>query len=115
MQAVYDANCKFLGVAVRFVGFTNDNTCFENCSLSKTALELPQLYHWVGDNAYVDSPYMITPYLGNNLHVTHPAKDSFNFWHSQIRITIERCFGIFVMGYSLETFAAKSAKDNEDS
>jgi hypothetical protein len=55
----------------------------------------------VGDAAYVDSAFMITPYIGINLHITHPPKDWFNYWQSQIRITIERCFGIFVARWGI--------------
>lgn len=57
---------------------------------------LPFPFHWVGDAAYVDSPSMMTPYPGIKLHETNPPKDWFNFWQSQLRITIERTFGIFI-------------------
>ena len=30
-----------------------------------------------------------------NLHETDPGKESFNFYHSQVRILVERVFGIF--------------------
>jgi hypothetical protein len=33
---------------------------------------------------------------GVNLHITDRAADSFNYWHSQIRIIIECTFGLFI-------------------
>jgi hypothetical protein len=101
MQAVCDANCLFTGVSLRHVGSTNDYVSFQNSSLSQIAASLPYPYHWIGDAAYVDSAFMMTPYPGVNLHETYPPKDWFNFWHSQIRITIERTFGIFVARWGI--------------
>lgn len=101
MQAVCDANCLFTGVSVKHVGSTNDSIAFQNSSLVEIISRLPYPFHWLGDNAYVDSSTMITPYPGTNLKTDYPAKDWFNFWQSQLRITIERCFGIFVMRWGI--------------
>ena len=43
----------------------------------------------------------MTPYEGINLHIFYPSKESFNFWHSPLRITIERAFGIFVQRWGI--------------
>jgi hypothetical protein len=101
MQAVCDSNCLFKAVSLRHVGSTNDYVSFQNSSLSQIAASLPYPYHWIGDAAYVDSAFMMIPYPGVNLHETNPPKDWFNFWHSQIRITIERTFGIFVARWGI--------------
>jgi hypothetical protein len=101
MQAVCDSNCLFTAISMKHVGTTNDNIAFGNSSLIEMASSLQFPYHWVGDQAYIDSSSMITPYEGVRLHITHPPKDWFNFWHSQIRITIERCFGIFVRRWGI--------------
>jgi hypothetical protein len=45
-----------------------------------------------GDNAYVSTEYMVTPYK----NVRAGPKDDFNFFHSQLRINIERAFGMLV-------------------
>jgi hypothetical protein len=42
-----------------------------------------------GDNAYLNSPYMATPYAA----VSGGTKDSFNFYHLQLQIQIECAFG----------------------
>jgi hypothetical protein len=46
-----------------------------------------------GDNAYINKMYMATPYP----NVQGPCtKDSYNFFHSQLRIRIECAFGLLV-------------------
>ena len=45
-----------------------------------------------GDNAYVNSWYMCTPWR----NVSSGPKDAMNFFHSQVRINIECAFGILV-------------------
>ena len=45
-----------------------------------------------GDNAYVQTPYMCTPWKA----VSGGSKDAFNFYHSQLRINIECAFGMLV-------------------
>lgn len=55
-------------------------------------------YHWVGDLAYQLMPTLITPYAGTQLS---PDKDSFNYYLSQLRITIERVFGMLVKRWGI--------------
>lgn len=40
------------------------------------------------------------PFSGVNPE-TEIELESFNFWHSQIRITIERCFGVFIRRWGI--------------
>jgi hypothetical protein len=51
-----------------------------------------------GDNAFVENMTMATPVPGTNLE-THV--DAYNFYLSQLRITIERAFGILVHRWGL--------------
>jgi hypothetical protein len=51
----------------------------------------------VGDNAYVRSPYMSLPFKGG---VTE-TQDSYNFYQSQLQITIERSFGVLVHQWAI--------------
>jgi len=46
----------------------------------------------VGDNAYVCSRTLITPFSG--VEKDDPAKDSFNFYLSQLILHIEQTFGL---------------------
>jgi hypothetical protein len=101
MQAVCDSDCKFTLVSCRHVGSTNDGVSFRTSSLKGANESLPFPMHFVGDAAYVGTEQMIVPYEGINLHITCPPKDWFNFWQSQVRITIERCFGIFIATWGI--------------
>jgi hypothetical protein len=107
MQGVCDGNTIFTGVSCKHVGSTNDSPAYMTSSLKQLCESQPEPYHWNGDNAYGDSQYLMTPYKGINLHITHPSRDWFNFWHSQIRITIERCFGIFIQRWGIFWSALK--------
>jgi len=46
----------------------------------------------VGDNAYICSETLLTPFSG--VEKEDPAKDAFNFYLSQLRIRIEQTFGL---------------------
>ena len=43
-----------------------------------------------GDNAYLNTPYMATPYAA----VSRGTKDAYNLYHSQLRIRIKCAFGM---------------------
>lgn len=95
MQAVCDANCRFIDLSVEHPGATSDFLAFTTSSI-KYDLETPgflaeglALY---GDNAYTNSKYMVAPFKG----VSHGEKDAYNFFQSQLRIKIECAFGILV-------------------
>ena len=51
---------------------------------------LPAGYCLYGDNAYVNESYMAMPFQATS----NGPKDSYNFYHSQVRISIEFAFGI---------------------
>lgn len=101
MQGVCDSKCRFIAVTCKHVGSTNDAVAFAQCSLKSLCEAQTFPYHWNGDNAYTSSESMMIPYPGTNLSVTHPTREWFNFWHSQVRITIERTFGIFIQRWGI--------------
>jgi hypothetical protein len=109
MQAVADDNRKFLAVSCKHTGNTNDCVAFDTSGLKERCQEHPFPYHWVGDPAYVSSETMMIPYPGTNLHQTDPHAESFNFYHSQVRICIECTFGIF-----MQRFPKLSVADRHD-
>ncbi len=91
-QAVCDACGKILDMAIQYPGSTSDILAFEGMSLYdrlEDGLLAPGLCLF-GDNAYLNTPYMATPYSGTS----GGSMDSYNFYHSQGRIRIESTFGI---------------------
>eukprot|EP01031_Cornospumella_fuschlensis_P031290 gene31290-37817_t len=101
MQAVCDARCRFLAMTCNHVGSTNDGVAFCTSSLKALCQGQQFPYHWNGDIAYPLLESLHTPYLGLNLHETDPFKESYNYFHSELRITIERCFGMFVRRWGI--------------
>ena len=54
--------------------------------------KLPPRRFVIGDNAYVCSETLLTPFSGREKN--DPSKDAFNFYLSQLRIRIEQTFGL---------------------
>ena len=50
-----------------------------------------------GDNAYLNSSFMATPYV----NTSSGDRDAYNFYFSQLRIRIECAFGMFVHRWAL--------------
>jgi hypothetical protein len=95
MQATCDAKYRFLDVAIGHPGSTSDYLSFTTSQLyfklEQAGFLAPGLALY-GDNAYVDASYMVTPFKS----VSTGPKDAYNFFQSQLRITIECAFGILV-------------------
>ena len=93
MQGVCDASCRFIGFSCNTSGSTSDFVAFKQSNCYTSWQEVPSPFFYVGDCAYPLSPHCLTPFVGTQL----PTQDDvFNFYHSQLRITVERSFGIFV-------------------
>jgi len=99
LQAVCDARGRFLDMSIVFPGSSSDCLAFEGSSLYQRLEEgiLADGLCLFGDNAYINAKYMATPYSG----VSGGTKDSYNFYHSQLRIRIECAFGMFVHRWSI--------------
>ena len=95
-QAICDHELRFLDVCIRYGGATSDLLAFEasniKASLEKEGFLMDGLCVF-GDNAYVNTRYMATPYPGVR---GANDKDSYNFFFSQLRIKIECAFGVLV-------------------
>ena len=95
MLAVCDSKRRFMWVEARFPGAASDYYAFDDSHLKKKIEKEGFLRPGLcifGDNAYVNSPYMCTPWR----NVSQGPKDGFNFFHSQLRINIECAFGMLV-------------------
>ena len=91
------SDSRFLDLSVLYGAASSDLLSFENSSL-RVKLATPGFLAegicLLGDNAYVNTFYMATPYA--NVGSFGEAHDNYNFYHSNIRIKIECAFGILV-------------------
>ncbi|MGH3053645.1 MAG: transposase family protein, partial [Gaiellaceae bacterium] len=95
LQGTCDSDGRFLDVSIGHPASCSDYLAFYTSELMRK-LEVPGFLasdlHLFGDNAYVNTPFMATPYA----NVSSGPEDAFNFYHSQLRITVERAFGMLV-------------------
>lgn len=103
MQAICDHNLKFTWINMDWPGATSDYMAWVTSDLCRamehndvTKIILPG-YTLVGDNAYVKKRYMSVPLKGKQ----SGYNDAYNFYLSQLRITIERAFGVFVHRWAI--------------
>ena len=99
-QAICDSNGRFLDMSILYPGSTADCIAFEGMPLYKEmegGLLAPGLCLF-GDNAYLNAPFMATPYSGASVSI---SKDAYNFYHSQLRIQIECAFGKFTQRWGI--------------
>jgi hypothetical protein len=98
-QAVCDARGRFMDISIVFPGSTSDCLAFEGMSLFRKLEEglLATGLCLFGDNAYLNTSYMATPYTG----AAAGSKDAYNFYHSQVRIRIECAFGMLTHRWSM--------------
>lgn len=97
-QAVCDLRGRFLELSILYPGSTSDCLAFEGMNLY-SRLENGLLKEGLclfGDNAYVNSKFMATPYTSAS-----GAKDAYNFFHSQLRIRVECAFGMFTQRWGI--------------
>lgn len=96
LQAICDHRRRFLDIDVRHPGSTSDYLSFSTSKIHSKILTVPNFLHpslhFFGDNAYVNTSFMATPFKGSHSGV----KDAYNFYHSQLRINIECAFGMLV-------------------
>ena len=92
VQAICDANLRFIYMSIAAPGKTNDNRAFGRLSELRKWLDgLPDEYFIIGDGAYTLSNRILIPFSGAQKHTTHNR--TFNFYLSQMRIRIEMAFG----------------------
>ena len=99
IQGVCDSKCRFTFLAAAAPGGANDIVAFRRCKLQEKINSLPVGQYVVGDNAYVCSEHLLTPFSGNEKFESR--KDSFNFYISQLRIRIEMAFGMMANKFQI--------------
>ncbi len=99
IQAACDSYRCFVYVSVAAPGWTSGIVAYRKISLSKMVEDLPLGKHVVGDNAYVCSEHLLTPFPGKKRH--QAQNDSYNYHLSQLRIRIKMIFGRFMKKWRL--------------
>ena len=100
LQAVCDARRRFTYISLQHPASASNYLAFVTSSLYGQLTEgdgLPPGYCLYGDNAYVNESYMAVPFQAT----ANGPKDSYNFYHSQVRINIECSFGILTNRWRL--------------
>jgi len=91
-QAISDLHGRILNISIVYDGASSDCLAFEGSDIFQhleSGLPHDDLVLF-GDNAYLNSKYMVTPYP----IVSSGGKDDYNFYHSQLRIRFECKFGL---------------------
>jgi hypothetical protein len=99
VQAACDAHCQFVCGSLAAPGGTNDIVAFQKTSIFWKINSLPIGNYVIGNNAYVCSENLLTPFSGQQR--LESAMDSYNFYLSQLQICIEMTFGQFVNKWGL--------------
>ena len=95
MQGICDHQRRFTYVDISHPASTSNFLSFGSssiCKLIKSPRFLAPGLLIYGDSVYVNIPVMTSPWKA----VSRRKKDTFNFYHSQIRINIECAFGMLV-------------------
>ena len=95
LKATVTITRNFIALSIKYPGSSSDFMAFENSDLRRELESSNFLYSGLclfGDNAYVNTKYMATPYP----NVKQGNKDAYNFYHSQLRICVECAFGMLV-------------------
>jgi hypothetical protein len=94
VQAMCDGDSRFLYIGVICPGSANDVTAYRHSKLRRWIDNLPLGTFVLADNAYICTDTLLTPFFGDQRGVEKYS--NFNFFLSQLRITIEQAFGMFV-------------------
>ena len=99
-QAVADRHGWILDLSITFPGSTSDCLAFEASSLYQrlnTNGFLTEGLCLFGDNTYLNTPYMATPFTG----ATAGSVDAYRFYHSQLWIRVECVFGMLTERWAI--------------
>ena len=91
-QGGVDAHLKFLFFAVAAPGKAGDSRAFFRTDLPRLIQSLPLGFYVIADNAYILSDRLLIPFKGQQRN--DPVNSAYNFYLSQLRIQVERAFGL---------------------
>ena len=79
-------------IACKAPGGSNNISVYRHSSLPNDMENFPLKCYVVGENTYVPSEHLLTPFSGKGkLDPRH--EDSYNYYLSQVRMSIEMSFG----------------------
>ena len=107
-QAVSDCRGRILDISIKCGGASSDCLAFEASELH-SRLENGLMHQdgdndrfvLFGDNAYLNTAYMATPFTNVAGDLNRAAEDNYNFYHSQLRIRVECAFGMLVQRWGV--------------
>ena len=107
-QAVSDCRGRILDISIKNGGSASDCVAFEASDLYKR-LENGLMHQdgdnrrfvLFGDNAYLNTSYMATPFTNVSGDPNRAVEDNYNFYHSQLRIRVECAFGMLVQRWGI--------------
>ena len=101
LQAVCDANRRFLDIYIGHPASASDLLVFSQCPLRHLVEDQHLLASGLalyGDAAYMNNNYMIAPFRNAT---ANSIEDDFNYYQSQVRINIECAFGILTQRWGV--------------
>ena len=95
-----DSDCKFNIFSCQASGGTHDHLAWGMTAAHEMVAQgdLKYTYYIIGDEAFVNSEHLLTPWSGTGLGVW---KDSFNYHLSSMRQCIERAFGLLTQRWGV--------------
>ena len=102
-QAVSDVCSKILDILIASGGASSDCLAFERSKLYDRCENGLMKNGKVifSDNAYLNTQYMATPYSNISGNEEYRPRDDCNFYHSQLCIWVESCFGMLVQRWGI--------------
>ena len=100
LQAICDHELRFIDIDISHPASTSDYLAFCTSSILSNLEKdnfLKPGFCLYGDNAYVNTRFMASPFKGTS----SGPKDAYNFFQSQIRINIECAFGVLVSRFGV--------------
>eukprot|EP00918_Siedleckia_nematoides_P055377 GHVU01120812.1.p1 GENE.GHVU01120812.1~~GHVU01120812.1.p1 ORF type:complete len:412 (-),score=28.66 GHVU01120812.1:401-1636(-) len=100
LQACCGWDARVTAFACNCGGSTNDCVAYDAWGVQAELENVTGLYYVIGDAGYTQSRWAMTPFKKPQLR-NRKDRDNYNYYLSQLRITIERCFGILAHKWRL--------------
>ena len=96
VQACCNYLSRFTAFSANCPGGMGDALAFRKWKISTFLDDIEGPYYLIGDNGYVQSAKVMTPFNKIELQINKKSRDAYNFYLSQLRICIEMAFGLLV-------------------